>query len=66
MDEVFFYRYFNQIGMIVYILLVLQGGMFSIASKAFSMTNISKIKEGAQESENGSKAVLLEIYEKMK
>lgn len=65
MDEVFFYRYFNQIGMIVYILLVLQGGMFSIASKAFSMTNISKIKEGAQGSENGSKAVLLEIYEKM-
>lgn len=65
MDEVFFYRYFNQIGIIVYILLVLQGGMFSMASKAFSMTNISKIKEGAQGSENGSKAVLLEIYEKM-
>ena len=44
MDEVFFYQHFNLIGVIIYILLVIQGGVFSLASKAFTMTNISKIK----------------------
>ena len=65
MDEVFFYQHFNLIGVIIYILLVIQGGVFSLASKAFTMTNISKIKEGSKGSLYGSSAVLLEIYEKM-
>ena len=65
MDEVFFYQHFNLIGVIIYILLVIQGGMFSLASKTFTMTNISKIKEGSRGSLNESSAVLLEIYEKM-
>ena len=52
MDEVFFYQHFNLIGVIIYILLVIQGGMFSLASKTFTMTNISKIKEGSRGSLN--------------
>ena len=60
MDEVFFYQHFNLIGVIIYILLVIQGGVFSLASKAFTMTNISKIKEGSKGSLYGSSAVLLE------